>query len=183
MSSERAAPGDPKLDILLSKLTPEMERRIRRLIRFAERNAIPIEFIDQGFRTCQQQNALYHEGTSPARGCRSWHTWGRAVDLYVSGWQRCGKGSVCEGLYEILADYWKSMGGKWGGDFSYRDMVHFEWHPGMDSVSELCPHADFICPQPPWPDDRPWYIRGQLPLGVGMAALGIGGAFFVWKSI
>jgi hypothetical protein len=164
-------------------LTPETERRVRKLLAYAERNGIPIEFVDHTYRTCAEQDALADAGTSPARGCRSWHTWGRAVDLYLPGWQGCGEGSVCEELYEILADYWKSMGGKWGGDFSYRDMVHFEWHPDMESVSELCPHSGAACGFPPWPDDRPWYVRGQVPIGIGMAALGAGAAYFVWKSI
>ncbi len=166
----------------LESLTPETARRVEKLLRYADRQGITVERIDSAYRNCGAQDALADRGITPARGCRSWHTWGRAVDLYLPRAYQSPTPADVLYDYEVLGDYWKKMGGKWGGDFSYNDSVHFEWHPDM-SINEICPSGYAACGIPPWPDDRPWYIRGQLPLGVGMAALGIGGAFFVWKSI
>lgn len=164
----------------LTELTPETERRVRKLIAYAERNGIEVEFVDYTYRTCNEQNALYAAGITPAAGCKSWHAWGRAADLYIPGWRNCD--AECKARYAILADYWKSMGGKWGGDFSYADLVHFEWHPEYDSINEVCPVASAKCPIPPWPEDRPWYVRATVPLGLGLAAVGLGAAYYIWKG-
>jgi D-alanyl-D-alanine carboxypeptidase len=171
---------DADTESKLAQLTPETERRMRMLLRYAERNGIPIEFVDYTYRTCKEQNSLYSAGITPARGCKSWHTWGRAADIYIPGWQKCN--AQCRASYAFLADYWKGMGGKWGGDFSYADLVHFEWHPEYGSINDVCPSADALCPVPPWPEDRPWYARAALPLGIGLAAIGAGAAYYIWKG-
>lgn len=92
-------------------------------------------------RTCEQQNALYAQGrTAPgqivtgARGCLSWHVLGRAVDIDLE------RGTGAE--YQVLGEYWETLGGSWGGRFSnIDDPGHFEWHPGI-KIESVCPNPD-----------------------------------------
>lgn len=92
-------------------------------------------------RSCAEQNAIYAQGrTTPgvivtgARGCQSWHVWGRAVDLEARGATRAD--------WEELGRWWESRGGTWGGDFpNVDDPGHFEWHPGL-TIAQACPDPD-----------------------------------------
>lgn len=124
------------------------------------------------YRTCSEQNALYASGISPSPGCRSWHTWGRAIDLHIPG------DPIPE--YRLLGDLWISWGGVWGGNFSYGDYGHYEWHPGHESVSDFCPGSE-PCGAPPWDDDRPAYLKASTWIGLAMAAAGVAGAAYVLR--
>jgi hypothetical protein len=170
--------GIEKLDLL----TPETARQVRRLLRYAASQGIVVERIEESYRTCSRQNALYAQGITPARGCRSWHGWGRAVDLYVPrAYESPPPRSVVED-YGIMGDWWKLQGGVWGGDFGYGDLVHYEWHPEWESVSALCPSWDSACGAPPWPDDRPWLVRHGPIVGAAMGLIGLGAAYHLIRS-
>ena len=75
------------------------------------------------------ENARRGVGIKNSRHCYS-----LALDIYIVG--KTGK-EVYLGqnpaefkAYKILGDYWKSIGGVWGGDFKERkDVYHFEY-PG-----------------------------------------------------
>lgn len=163
----------------LSTLTPRTAQQVRKLLKFAERQGIPVTRIDSAYRSCSQQNELHAAGITPAPGCRSWHTWGRAVDLYIPGaYQEATARQVLED-YAILGERWREMGGIWGGDFSYVDAVHFEWHPDLE-INDVCPDPTGPCGSPPWPDDRPFYAR-PAALGMGLAAAGGLGAVYVLR--
>lgn len=156
---------------ILAELTPWTAQRVQKLRTFASRNGIETD-LAMGYRTCTEQNALYDKGISPSPGCRSWHTWGRAVDLRIPG-------DPVE-AYRLLGDEWKRWGGIWGGDFGYGDYGHYEWHPGI-SINDACPAGTSSCPLPPWSDDRPVFARPSTWLGLGLAAVGVGAAVLVAK--
>lgn len=128
----------------LEDLTPDTRRVAQRFIEKARARGIELRVVST-LRTCEEQNAIYAQGrTAPgpiisgASGCRSWHTWGRAFDVLIEG----ENGPVLDGAdhrYDELGDIAKSMGMRWGGDFSWgRDAVHFEYHPGLE-IDDVCP--------------------------------------------
>ena len=112
----------------LQTLKPEVRAHFETLLRKAY-EIDPRARIDSSRRTVAEQDALYAQGrTKPgtiitnAHSCYSWHVQGRAIDI----------GGVPEDKLRLLAVWWKSIGGKWGGDFDgLDDPVHFEFHPGM----------------------------------------------------
>jgi hypothetical protein len=124
----------------LAGLTPDTAEAVKLLLAYAQSRGITLA-VTSGKRTCAYQDSLYAQGrTAPgpvvtdARGCGSWHVLGRAVDVLIKAGPKD---------YAGLAAYWKSLGGKWGGDFpgaSARlgDVGHFEYHPGLRYASEVC---------------------------------------------
>jgi hypothetical protein len=114
-----------------------MQLAARRLISFAKSRGLTVR-IDSTRRSCAEQAAIYAQGrTAPGqvvtqvKGCGSYHVLGRAIDIFVGTWN-CAD-------YEELGRYWESIGGRWGGRFSFRDCVHFELpHPNLE-LSVLCP--------------------------------------------
>lgn len=122
----------------IGRLDPDVRDTFRRLIERAY--AIqPKAYIVSSRRTREQQNALYAQGrTKPgavvtgARGCRSWHVLGRAVDI----------AGMNVSQYRQLGQWWKRQGGRWGGDFeNLFDGPHYEYHPGVE-IWEACPDPD-----------------------------------------
>jgi len=149
-------------------LTPWMEDKLAELLRFADKSGIGAEVVSTR-RTCDEQNAIYAGGVATqARGCQSWHVWGRAADLRLDG---------PASDYALLGAKWKEMGGLWGGDFLVHgspDIGHFEWHPGL-KISDVCPDPD-VCPAAgDWPEDRPFLARPVVRwvFGAAIAAVGI----------
>lgn len=136
----------------LSDLTPDTQEAVARLLDYAKSKGLTVR-IDSTLRTCDEQAAEYAKGrTAPGsivtqvQGCGSYHVLARAVDIYIGSW-------VCDD-YADLGAFWKSIGGRWGGDFSFKDCVHFEWpHPAGYGLSVLCPQgascADAVANQPP----------------------------------
>lgn len=76
--------------------------------------------ITSGVRSRQEQQQLYRQrGRNPypvARPGMSKHELGRAVDV-----------SADRSTLEVLARYWESWGGIWGGRWRSADPVHFEF--------------------------------------------------------
>lgn len=75
--------------------------------------------IVSGLRTVQRQQELIASGVTTA--VRSHHLNGRAVDVAFLGvpnapWEWFAAGGAL----------WKMMGGRWGGDFSTPDPLHFD---------------------------------------------------------
>lgn len=102
-------------------------------------------------RTCAQQAEQYEIGRLPndtrkivthAKGCRSWHVVGRAVDFFVV---RNGQRSTMSSDYTKVGEFAEGLGWKWGGRFPgfgpNGDEGHVEWHPGM-TIETVCPNPD-----------------------------------------
>lgn len=133
--------------------------------------------IRSGRRSCEEQDAIYAQGrTTPgtistsARGCKSWHVIGRAVDADPFD-PRTGKvfpGNSDE--YRRLGDIWKKLGGIWGGDFpNLYDPGHFEWHPDK-VIEDICPE-NMACVQLKVQNKVPIYLLASgaiLLLTVGI---------------
>lgn len=121
----------------LSDLTPDTQEAVQRLLNHARSSGLTVR-IDSTLRTCNEQAALYAQGrTAPGsvvtqvKGCGSYHVLGRAVDLFI--------GSTDCAAYQELGEFWEAIGGRWGGRFSFRDCVHFEWPHPILGLDVLCP--------------------------------------------
>jgi len=98
---------------------PEMSLRLA-LVKFVmEYYAFAFPAINSGYRSPQRQLELYNaylDGTQTQKPARqSWHTVGRAVDM-----------NVPTAILPLVVAIWKYLGGRWGGEFSDPDPVHFD---------------------------------------------------------
>lgn len=131
---------DPVSENRLAGLHPVVKYNARRFINAAEKEGIKLR-ITSGLRTIAEQERLYQQGrTTPgpivtyARPGRSWHNYGRAIDVVeMAGgqpiwsnpnWQRIGT------LGETFGFEW---GGRWSG---FKDRPHFQMTLG-DNINEL----------------------------------------------
>lgn len=135
----------------LTDLTDDTQAAVARLLAHAKDKGLTVR-IDSTRRTCAEQAAEYAKGrTAPGNivtnvtGCGSYHVLGRAVDIFIGSWN-------CPD-YEELGEYWESIGGRWGGRFSFQDCVHFEWPHPLFGLDVLCPQGvsceDAIKNEPP----------------------------------
>jgi len=89
-----------------------------------------IDFICTSYtRTAGEQHKLYLEGKSQCDGYdkKSFHQKDRARDIVIIDpnnkpiWNHIPE-------YDVLGAFWKSIGGRWGGDWiSLDDIYHFEY--------------------------------------------------------
>lgn len=99
----------------ISKLTPEMQEKTMQLLDYAKSQGMTVT-INSGYRTQEEQRELQRtRGKYAAKN--SLHCQGKAIDISIAG----GKDSD----YKKLGDYAKSIGMRWGGDFS---TVKERWH-------------------------------------------------------
>ena len=158
----------------MGALTPDTSAMVDQLLDYARSQGYQAR-VTSGHRTCEEQAALYAQGrtvggriVTGTSGCRSWHTWGRAVDLYIPGWPA--------EAYNDLGAFWQSVGGRWGGDFG--DPGHFEWHPGVH-INDVCSSGS----------NCTLSVQRGIPTttiqAVATAALSAGaviGTYYLWRS-
>ncbi len=99
----------------ISKLAPKMQEKTMMLLDYAKSQGMKVS-ITSGFRTRAQQEHLLR--TRPQYAAKnSLHCQGRAIDINIAS----GK----DADYKKLANYAKSIGMRWGGDFR---KVSERWH-------------------------------------------------------
>jgi hypothetical protein len=108
---------DPTLENLVD-LQPDVYACTVYLVNAYREAGYPAVIVS-GRRTWDRQQELIAEGLTTAT--YSHHLTGRAVDLAFLGvpnapWEWFAAGGAL----------WKSMGGRWGGDFSTPDLGHFD---------------------------------------------------------
>lgn len=120
---------------LLDQLIPELRPWAQQLYDLAMSAGVRPR-ITSGLRSYAEQKAAYEayvSGRSPypaAKPGTSAHEYGYAFDLVVPN-------AVDQ---NDLGTAWKSWGGKWGGDFSVKDPIHFEY-PGFSPTAGTDPSA------------------------------------------
>jgi len=148
----------------IGDLTPDTQQAVARLLDHAKSRGLTVR-IDSTTRTCDEQAAEYAKGrtaggdiVTQVKGCGSYHVLGRAVDLFVGTWD-CAD-------YQELGEFWEAMGGRWGGRFSFKDCVHFEWPHPLFGLDVLCPSGvsceDAVAAQPPAISDGTLTLLGAL---------------------
>jgi len=125
------------------------EKRDELVARSAEREIDII--ITEGFRTIEEQDALYEQGRSTegnivtnARGGESYHNYGLAIDFALRTpdgraiWDMEYDGNDNgESDWMEVVEIAKDLGFTWGGDFrGFNDYPHFEMRFGL-SIREL----------------------------------------------
>ena len=121
---------------------PLVATKARQLIERAYREGINV-IITQGFRTIEEQNALYAQGrTKPgkivtnARGGYSYHNFGLAFDFAVLNADGSVNWNVDE-KWKRVGAIGKSLGLEWGGDWKdFKDYPHFQMTFGL-SLADL----------------------------------------------
>lgn len=99
----------------ISKLTPKMQEKTMQLLDYAKSQGMNVT-ITSGYRTQAEQQELLR--TRPQYAAKkSLHCEGKAIDIRIAS----GKDED----YKKLGDYAKSIGMRWGGDFS---KVKERWH-------------------------------------------------------
>ena len=113
----------------LSAVKPELREKCERLLRLAELEGYNL-IVTQGFRSIEEQNALYAQGrTKPgkivtnAKGGQSNHNHGKAVDFaFVVN----GEISWDDKLYQNIGRWARQVGLNWGGNWNFSDKPHVE---------------------------------------------------------
>lgn len=139
--------SDKERQHTLKAIVPEARPHFQALLEQAQMWKMR-PYIASALRTCEDQQGL---SQSAVRGCKSWHTLGRAIDLELRN-EDGGAGTA--DTYQLLGEFWEWMGGTWGGrwtktypqglpgfpDAGPGDPVHFQWTDGAGRVpDELCP--------------------------------------------
>lgn len=109
-------------DDYIKELNPTMQTKVRQLMAFAQSNNIPFKITD-GYRTRNEQLSLIEKyKNQPGRTAgadTSLHRFGRAIDIKVN--------NLSESQTTKLGNYAKSIGLRWGGDFTTcRERWHFD---------------------------------------------------------
>ena len=101
----------------ISKLTPQMQAKVNDLFAYAESQGMKVT-ITSGYRTqAEQQRLLKTRSRYAAKN--SLHCQGKAIDINIA--------NGTDADYKKLGDYAKSIGMRWGGDFSkVRERWHFD---------------------------------------------------------
>ena len=101
----------------ISKLTPQMQAKVNDLFAYAESQGMKVT-ITSGYRTQAEQQRLLK--TRPRYAAKnSLHCQGKAIDINIA--------NGTDADYKKLGDYAKSIGMRWGGDFSkVRERWHFD---------------------------------------------------------
>lgn len=113
----------------IRRLNPKAKQKFKDFIKAIEDGLGYSVIITSGYRTFEKQQSLYDSGQTTARGGRSYHNYGMAIDINavkLGTWLRMGSSKIAweeSGIPQLA----KNMGLRWGGDFSnFYDPVHFD---------------------------------------------------------
>lgn len=123
---------DPKGVLTSGFVHPGLALKIQILLRSCQKRGLSV-MVFEGYRHPKRQDELFAKGgVTRARGGRSWHNYGLAVDVVFK--DASGNPSWnARHDWKALGRLGKSLGLTWGGDFtSIKDLAHFEWHPGLN---------------------------------------------------
>lgn len=137
-------------DPMPTKLHPTVAEKRDQLVARAEEKGIEV-VITEGFRTIEEQEAIYERGRSEegnivtyAEGGESYHNYGLAIDFALRNknekviWdtEYDGNGNGKSDWMEVVAIA-KDLGFDWGGDWRrFKDYPHFQMDMGY-SIREL----------------------------------------------
>jgi len=123
--------GDAATDKKIASLHPDIQNKVKAFILKADNRFGVKARVTDGYRTVEQQDALYAQGrTAPgnkvtnARGGYSNHNFGLAIDVVP---MENGKANYNSTQYPLLGRIGESVGLEWGGRWkTIVDMPHFQ---------------------------------------------------------
>ncbi len=100
----------------IKTLTPDMQEKTMQLLDYAKEQGLNVQ-ITSAYRTPEEQRELQRtRGKYAAKN--SAHCEGKAIDIKIV--------NGTDADYKKLGDYAKSIGMRWGGDFSVKERWHFD---------------------------------------------------------
>lgn len=124
----------------LDDLTQDTRERAEMLLALAKASGLDVSVVSTK-RFCEDQvaglPAIVVQGMEIRRapGCRSWHVWGRAIDVILNS-------DPSPERYALLGKLGEQAGLVWGGRFKDNpDPIHFQNSGGYD-IRKLCPDPD-----------------------------------------
>lgn len=132
---------DYRTEEAIETLHPKIKGKVRAFIKECEKLGINLRITsDGGYRSIDEQNALYEQGRSTggsivtnARGGKSYHNYGLAIDVVEI---KDGQAIWNNPRQAEIVAVAKKLGFEWGGDWSKPDKPHFQYTFGK-STSEL----------------------------------------------
>jgi hypothetical protein len=137
----------------VTQLTDDTQLAVQALIEAAAKAGYTLR-VRSAYRSCPEQHDLYSIGrgandtraiVTQVDGCRSAHTWGRAVDVDIMQGGALADGRGLDGDYDNLGPLGEELGFIWGGRWKgFRDQGHFQFHPGLsvqEALDRYCPDA------------------------------------------
>lgn len=126
-----------------NNLHPAVKEGAEELMKRAFAKGIPIQ-ITQGYRSIKEQNNLYAIGrtvngkkVTNAKGGQSYHNYGLAIDFVLLSNDGNTPLWTVNSKWREVAAIGKSLGFKWGGDWtSFKDYPHLEMTFGL-SINDL----------------------------------------------
>jgi len=169
----------------LDALVPEARVMFERLVEeAASRGMRP--WVISAARNCQEASSV-----SKIPAIKSWHTYGRAIDLQLMN-PETGSTTDFE-TYRVMGEWWMREGGVWGGSWvdpqdpgkSEREKDHFQWTPrSTGKVDPRLYEGQATCD-----DARTSYYKeaweAPLPFslsGMGGGRGGVGGVLLVFGA-
>lgn len=93
------------------------------------------------------------------------HSWGTAADINATTNPRRADRAFVSDIPRVVVDFWKGVGFRWGGNFSWPDPMHFEWMGTTDQARQKAAdlRAFFAAqggntPPPPTPTGEVGYV-------------------------
>jgi LAS superfamily LD-carboxypeptidase LdcB len=137
LEKRSGTPSGSQYDPKISELDPSIQDAAKDLLRKAKEIGISLK-ITSGYRSHNEQEKLYQQGRATkgdivtnVQAGKSLHNYGMAFDVAPLDenenpyWPNDNK------LWDTIGSIGKSVGLKWGGDFSKPDYPHFE-HPAVN---------------------------------------------------
>lgn len=93
------------------------------------------------YRTPKEQEELLRQKAT--KTLKSKHIIGLAVDLQI---MKDGQPIYKTPIYELIGQYWIGIGGTWGGEWKWRDEMHFEYNESRrkEYLNRITPEIDLI---------------------------------------
>lgn len=128
----------------LAEVNPQLANRVRAMAADLRAQGINV-MVTSGYRSFAEQNRLYAQGrTAPgeivtnARGGRSLHNYGLAVDVVPRGANGQPNWNAPNSTWQAIGAAGKRQGMEWGGDWtSFPDRPHFQMTAGRSTTSLL----------------------------------------------
>ena len=121
-----------KSDKYISKLDPSIQPLAKSLILECLKENIKIE-LTSGYRTLNEQSKLYNQGrtgegdiVTDSKPGYSFHNWGLGFDVAPLNEKGEPYWPNDNALWDKIGSIGKRLGLKWGGDFTDKDLPHFQ---------------------------------------------------------
>ena len=139
--SAGAGTPHPSVTNDLGTLAPKFAAAVEQAIAAANAASLNAK-VYEAYRSPELQELYYERGrtvvpptgtvTNARSNLYSWHGYGLAVDVIhaTKEWD------MPESWFAAVADHFRQAGCRWGGEWKFKDLPHFQWGPCKPSPSD-----------------------------------------------